>query len=101
MNRELTAYQRLLLIAYERYLETDLRLAQAMNDMRGFFPVNRMPYRDTIGAPGSRVRRLHDDRDRALLRLQSAYEKFKAAKTRAERRTRHQAETYLITATLS
>ena len=86
MNRELAAYQRLLVIAYHRYLEADQALASRLSAMRAFFPPDSMPYRGTIGAPGSRVRRLYEDRDRALLRLHAAREKFNAAKARLDRR---------------
>lgn len=97
MQEELAAYHRLLVIAYRRYLDADLVLALATNDMRTFFPADRMTYRGTIGAPGSRVRRLHEERDRALLRLQSSYEKSRAAKARVEQRQSSRTETLFLT----
>lgn len=97
MNKDLAAYHRLLGVAYRRYLDADLVLALAMDDMRSCFPANRVPYRDTIGAPGSRIRRLHEDRDRALFRLQSSYKKFRAAKARIEQRHSRRRETLFVT----
>ena len=86
MHEELAAYHRLLTAAYRRYIDADLRLRMARQEMRGFFPATRMPHRGTIGAPGSPLRRLHDERDRALLRLQSSFDKYHAAKERVARR---------------
>lgn len=86
MHRELAAYQRLLVIAYRRYLEADRALASRLSDMRAVFPPHSVPYRGTIGAPGSPIRRLYEDRDHALLRLHAAREKFNAARARIHRR---------------
>ena len=96
MQEELAAHHRLLAVAYRRYLDADLTLALATNDMRTFFPTNRQPYRGTIGAPGSRIRRLHDKRDLALLRLQSSYELFAAARARVARRHASRTETLFL-----
>ena len=97
MHRELVAHHRLLAIAYRRYLDADLRLVEALNEMQSFFPVNRMPCRGTVGAPRSPIRRLHEERDRALLRLQSAYVKFKTAKARVHQREASGQTTLLLT----
>ena len=97
MQEELKAYHRLLVVTYRRYLLADLLLASAIDDMRAFFPPERKPSRGTIGAPGSRIRRLHDDRDRALHRLQSAHQKFRVAKTRWVRSRKGPEETRFLT----
>lgn len=97
MNRELAAHFRLLAAAYARYLAAERRLARADSEFRAFFPANRAPRRGTIGAPRSPVRRLHDERDRALLRLQASYETFRVAKARVERRQSKRFETLLLT----
>lgn len=96
MQEELAAYHRLLLIAYRRYVDADLELALAVSDMRNFFPADRMPHRGTIGAPDSPIRQLHEKRDRALLRLQSSYEKFRAARARVGRRQASRTETLFL-----
>ncbi len=77
-------------------MDTDLRLVAALNDMQLFFPPDRVPYRGTVGAPGSRIRRLHEERDRALLRLQSAYTKLKTAKARVHQREASRRMTLLL-----
>jgi hypothetical protein len=97
MNRELDAHFRLLAAAYSRYLAAERRLARADTEIRTFFPANRAPRRGTIGAPRSPVRRLHDERDRALLRLHSSYEKFRMARARVEGRQSKRIETLLLT----
>lgn len=97
MHRELAAYQRLLIIAYRRYLEAEHALASSLSDMRAFFPPDCMPYRGTIGAPGSPIRRLHEDRDRALLRLNAAREEFNAARARLDQRNVRPATVLFLT----
>lgn len=97
MNRELAAYQRLLVFAYRRYLEADHALASRLSDMRTFFPPDSMPYRGTIGAPGSRIRRLYEDRDRALQRLHAARAKFNAARARLDQRHAGPTEVLFLT----
>lgn len=96
MHRALTAHYRLLAVAYRRYVDADFRLMKARNELRSFFPVDRAPYRRTIGAPGSAIRRLHKERDQALLRFQSAYAKFKTAKARVHQRETSRRITLLL-----
>lgn len=97
MQRDLAAHRRLLDLTYRRYVDADRALAVALQEMRIYFPANRMPYRGTIGAPGSRVRHLHEERERALLRLHAASEKFKAAKMRLDQRNNRSADVLLLT----
>jgi hypothetical protein len=100
MQQELTAYHRLLVVSYRRYLDADLTLTLARDEMRTFFPAGSMPPRGAIGAPGSRMRRLHEDRDRALLRLQSSYEKLRAARARVAQRNADRPEAILPRASI-
>lgn len=86
MHEELAAHHRLLAAAYRRYVDADLRLVAALNEMQSFFPVDRVPHRGSVGAPRSPIRRLQEERDRALLRLQSARAKLKTAKARVHER---------------
>ena len=96
MQAELAAHHRLLAAAYRRYVYADLRLEEALNEMRSFFPPDRMPYRGTLGAPRSRIRRLREERDQALLRLQSAYAKLTTAKARVHQRQAIRRTTLLL-----
>jgi hypothetical protein len=86
VHRELVGHRRLLAKTYRRYVDADLRLMATLNEMKSFFPVDRLPYRGTVGAPKSPIRRLREDRDQALLRFQSAYVKFKTAKARVHQK---------------
>ncbi len=86
MHADLQTRRRLLLVAYQRYLESEAEFNSALRDMRSWFPSGRRPYRATIGNPGSPIRQLYDQRDRALLRLAVAREKFETAKRRLESR---------------
>ena len=97
MHGELAAYHRLLAVAYRQYLDADLKLARALNKIQTCFPANRRPYRGTIGAPGSPFRQLHEERKRALLRLQSSYEVFRAAKARSDQRRSRRRQTLFLT----
>ena len=96
MHQSVAAHYRLLVVAYRRYLDADRRLALALGEMEAFFPARQIPRRGTIGAPGSRIRRLCDARDQALLRLQSCYAKFRAAKGRGVQREVEHGETLLL-----
>lgn len=96
MYEETTAHYRLLATAYRRYLDTDLRLAIALEEMQAIFPDSRKPYRGAIGSPRSRIRRLRDERDRALLRLQSSYAIYSAAKSRVEERQSRRVRTLFL-----
>lgn len=96
MHTDLDIYYQLLLRCYRRYLEADRRVSSALDELRDFFPVQEIPHRGTIGAPGSRFRRLHDERAAALLRLQSAHRKFRAAQRRIARRQQRPRKAFLI-----
>lgn len=96
MQRELAAHYRLLASAYHRYVDADLQLQAALNEMQSYFPAGTAPYWGTLGARRSPIRRLHEERDEALLRLQSAYVKFKTARTRAHQRLASRRITLLL-----
>ncbi|KNG93167.1 hypothetical protein [Pseudaestuariivita atlantica] len=96
MHTDLEVYYQLLLRSYRRYLEAERRVSSAREGLREVFPVREIPYHGTIGAPGSRFRRLYDERASALFRLQSAHEKFRAAQRRVERRNASTCDVFLI-----
>jgi len=85
MHRSLAAYHRLLEIACHRYDAADRALALTLRDMRAAFPPDSRPHPGTIGSRGSALRRRHDQREEALLRLDAAREKFIAARARMHR----------------
>lgn len=83
MKRDTEAQRRALLIFYNRYLAADRawRLAQA--EAMSWFPAQFRPAVPPIGDVGSRLRQLHDRRDRALARLETAHRKLARARNRA------------------
>jgi hypothetical protein len=100
MHADLHMRRRLLLVSYQSYLKSEAEFDAALRDMRSWFPSGRRPYRASIGNPGSPIRRLYDQRDRALLRLAVAREKFETAKRSLEgRRPVYKRRTLLITFT--
>ena len=88
MKSEFENRRRALLIFYRRYLAADRawRLAQA--EAVSWFPVQFRPAVPPIGNPGSKLRRLHDQRDRALAKLTVAHLKLGNARKRATSKVR-------------
>ena len=82
MQVELEVRRRALLLAYRRYFEADRAFVVAAREARAWFPIGEAPPRWTIGQPGSRLRALHDRRERALQRLQVARQKLEHARLR-------------------
>ena len=87
MHADLLTRRRVLLLTYQRYLEADRAWKAALRDVNTWFPPTRRPGPAMIGNPGSRVRRLYEQRERALLQLDTARLKLETARKRlAERR---------------
>jgi hypothetical protein len=86
MHEHLEVQRRILIVAYRRYLAADQALQAARTAALVWFP--EAPPRNTmlIGDPGSRIRRLHDRRERALARLALARQELEAAQRRAQQR---------------
>ena len=89
MDADLKSRRRALQVVYRRYLRADAEWAEACETLDLWFPEMRDPKTVAIGNPGSRIRQLHDRRDRALLHLNIAMRKLKTAQHRlAQRRQR-------------
>jgi hypothetical protein len=86
MDEHLEVRRRVLIVAYRRYLVADQALQAARASAMSWFP--EAPPRSTmpIGDPGSRIRRLHDRRDRALARLALARQELEEAQKRQRQR---------------
>ncbi|QFS82566.1 hypothetical protein FIU97_07070 [Roseivivax sp. THAF40] len=82
MTPDLVPRRRAVMIFYQRYLASDRAWQQAQRDARAWFPVGARPTGLLIGAPGSKLRKLYEQRDRALLQLQAAQRKFDEARQR-------------------
>lgn len=85
MQREMEAHRRALLIVYRRYMRAERawRLAQA--EALSWFPAETRPTVPPIGDPGSRLRRLYERRDRALVQLTAIRQTLHASQRHARR----------------
>ncbi|QFT92378.1 hypothetical protein FIU86_05955 [Roseovarius sp. THAF9] len=88
MDRDLDQSRRLLAVTYRRYIEADLGWVRARCAARAWFPEESLPYRWTMGSPQSRLRQIYERRQRALVQLAAARQKFLRAKERMEKRRR-------------
>jgi hypothetical protein len=82
MHRDIETNRRVLLLAYRRFLEVDRAWDMALRELNSWFPSAKQVGVSTLGNPGSPIRRLHDQRDRALRQLEAAYQKLEVAKKR-------------------
>ena len=102
MHADLETRRRVLLLTYQRYLEADRAWNIAQREIRTWFPTASRPGLATIGSPGSPVRRLYEQRERARLQLDAAHSKLEAAKQRlVERQRRAKVSQVLFIAHLS
>ena len=97
MHAELATRRRVLLLTYQRYQEADQAWKIALHEMKIWFPKASQPNSSAIGNPGSPVRRLYEQRERAMLQIEVAKLKLDSAKKRiAERRRRVTAPRVLL-----
>lgn len=82
MQRDLEARRRVLKMAYQRYLAADRALDTARSYAVSWFPDAPARSNLLIGDPGSRIRRIHERRDRALARLTLARQALKELQSR-------------------
>lgn len=82
MHSDLQTRRRVLLVAYRRYLEAERALSLARQEMKTWFPASLRPGDTAIGQPGSRIRRVYERRERAILQLTAAKGKLESARTR-------------------
>lgn len=86
MDADLKSRRRALQVVYRRYLQADAEWAEACATLNTWFPEKRDPKTAVIGNPGSRIRQLHDRRDRAMLQLDIALRKLNIARHRLAQR---------------
>jgi len=97
MHRDIETNRRVLLLAYRRFLEVDRAWDMALREVNSWFPSAGKVGLSILGNPGSPIRRLHDQRDRAIRQLEAAYQKLEVAKIRlAARRQKTQAKQILF-----
>lgn len=97
MHAELATRRRVLLVIYQRYATAEHAWSVAQQETKAWFPqAHHSPA--IIGDPGSAIRRLYDQRLRAILQLEVARLKLQVARQRLERRSgRHEAHPLFLT----
>ena len=85
MHSDLATRRRVLLLTYHRYIAAEQAWVDAQRELKNWFPSTGQPISARIGNPGSVMRRLYDQRERAILQLQVARTKLEVAKQRMER----------------
>ena len=86
MTNDVDRSRHLLVLTYRRFLDAELGWIRARRAARAWFPQSSQPYRWTIGSPKSQLRRVYENRQRALLQMEAARRKFQQAKAQLERR---------------
>lgn len=82
MDPALHLRRRVLARSWLAYVEADRAWTVAASAARAWFPAGQRPDARPIGDPGSRVRHLHEARERALLRFLAARAAFERARMR-------------------
>lgn len=82
MDIDLVTRRRVLLATYQRYLRADLAWNTSVREAKTWFPSSSQPSSSSIGNPGSKVRRLYEQRKCALLKMRAARVKLEAARQR-------------------
>lgn len=82
MHTDLTTQRRVLMLTYRRYLEADRAWTMALVEARAWFPSSSRPRAWTIGNPDSPMRRLYEQRARAMQQLEVARLKLDVSRQR-------------------
>ena len=85
---ELRTRRRAVALAYRRYVEADYAWNSSTQSAMSWFPDARQGHVAVIGNPGSKVRRLYRQRERAMLQLETARLTLNVAKSRLLKRNR-------------
>ena len=88
---ELKTRRRAIAMAYRRYVVADTAWNRSTQKAMSWFPDERQAHVAVIGNPGSNVRRLYQQRERAMLQLETARLKLEVAKFRLMKRHRQMA----------
>lgn len=95
MHSDLATRRRVLLLTYHRYIAAEQAWVDAQRELKTWFPPTAQPRLSRIGNPGSVIRRLYDQRERAILQLQVARAKLEVARQRMERRRQEPKASYI------
>lgn len=98
MHPYLVTRRRALQITYQRYLEAERAWNEATCEMKAWFPTASEPSCLIMGSPGSPIRRLYQQRERAVLQLEVARLKLEVARQRlAERHSKsHEPDMFFL-----
>lgn len=101
MHSDLATRRHVLLVTYQRYLDADRAWNTALREVKTWFPSSSQPGPSAIGNPGSAIRRLYEQRERALLQLEAARLKLETGRQRlaAKRQKAHVSRIFLLTYT--
>ena len=86
MHTYLVTRRRVLLVNYQRYLEADRAWDTALREVRTWFPSSSQSGLLAIGNPGSKIRKIYEQRERALMQLEAAHLKLETARQRLNAR---------------
>ncbi|TCL07973.1 hypothetical protein BXY66_0004 [Shimia isoporae] len=82
MHPDLKTRHRLFVQASQSYAVADRAWRIGLRNARSLVPIAVSSKVSTLGAPGSRIRKLYEDREKALQRFQVAHVKFDIARAR-------------------
>jgi hypothetical protein len=85
---DLQTRRRAIALAYRRYVVADDAWNRSTRRALSWFPDERQAHVAIIGNPGSNVRRLYQQREKAMLQLETARLKLEVAKSRLMKRRR-------------
>ncbi len=85
MHADLATRRRVLLLIYQRYTAAEQAWSVAQRETKTWFPQSHHSPA-IIGDPGSPIRHLYNQRERAILQLEVARLKLQVARKRLERR---------------
>ena len=80
MSPDIASRRRALVILYRRYLKAERAFRLAQEDAWAWFPRQHGRAIELIGNPGSRLRALYEQRQRAMGQLTAAHRKLDAAR---------------------
>lgn len=82
MHADLATRRRVLALTYHRYIDADRSFELALHEVRAWCPDQMQPSITIIGNPGSDIRRLYEQRERAVAQLTVSRLKLEVARQR-------------------
>jgi len=82
MHTDLATRRRVLLVTYQRYQKADRAWDVARQEVKSWFPRGEWPSSSRIGDRGAHIRRLYEQRERAMIQLDAARLKLDVARQR-------------------